>query len=555
MSRSFDIWTMLAGIAFLLLAMSFIENSLRRLAGRKFKLYLKKQTDNPLKAIGGSAVVTGLLQSSSVVNLLVLSMAGAHVLQMQNALALILGANLGTTLSSWIVALAGFGYNIDSIILPLAAVSGIGMAFAKPDGKGVWWLQFIFGLSFLFVALGFIKTGMEGYVKQTDLSYFTQYPLIVFLFVGIVLTAIIQSSSATIVLVLSALHSSAISLPAAMAIALGSELGTTFKLFLASSDGIAAKKRIALGNFIFNAVTVVIVFMFLRPVNILITGVLLIKNPLISLVAFQTLVNLCCVIFFFPFLHLLGKWLMKRYPEKAERSIYISKVPAGETEFALEALENEARHFISLVIQYSLDSFDVKNDSSAGNAGYREFHDKSIAGKYDYIKQLHGELHIFYLKLQNAASIKAETERIENLISAIRNTMYAAKNINDAQYDIRQFSNSSNEIKYNFYTLSAGKVKHFYKAVESLLQENKNSNLFEKFSSLYDTITRGYSQSLQGLYKEGITRQLSEIEITSLINFNREIYTSFKSVLFGLKDYLLTARDAAYFDGLPGFIR
>jgi phosphate:Na+ symporter len=247
--------------------------------------------------------------------------------------------------------------------------------------------------------------------------------------------------------------------------------------------------------------------------------------------------------------------LIKRYPEKEERSVYISKVPAAETEFALEALENETRHFINLVIQYSLDSFAIKNDSRIGQAGYREFSDRSIAGKYEYIKQLHGELHMFYLKVQNAASIKAETERIENLISAIRNIMYAAKNINDAQHDIRQFSNSSNEIKYNFYTLSAGKVKHFYKEVETLLNENKDRILFEKFSSLYNTITRGYSRSLQVLYKEGITRQLSEIEITSLINFNREIYTSFKSVLFGLKDYLLTAKDAAYFDGLPGFIR
>jgi phosphate:Na+ symporter len=554
MSRSFDIWTMLAGIAFFLLAMNFIENSLKRIAGRKFKLVLKKQSDNTLKAIGGAAVVTGLLQSSSIVNLLVLSMVGAHVLQMQNALALILGANLGSTLSGWIVALAGFNYDLETLVLPVAAISGIFMAFIRNDSKLFLWLKFLFGLAFLFVALGFIKSGMEGYVKQTDLSSFIQYPVIVFLLLGILLTALIQSSSATVVLTLSALYAGAIPLFAATAIVLGSELGTTFKLFLASADGMAAKKRVALGNFIFNAVTVIIVFIFLRPVNGLITDVLQVKNPLISLVVFQTFVNLCSVILFLPLLKFLGKYLLKRYPERAERSLYIHKVPAGETVFALEALENETRHFINLVLQYSLASFSVKGKET-NDAAYREFHNKSIEGKYDFIKQLHGELHNFYLKVQNEASEKVETERIERLISAVRNIMYAAKNINDTQYDIRQFSNSSNDIKYNFYNLSAGKFQHFCKAVETLLNRNRDDRLFEHFSTLYYAVSKGYSQSLQLLYRDVIARQLSEIEITTFINFNREMYTAFKSLLYGLKDYLLTPSEAAHFDSLPGFIR
>ena len=221
MIPSFDIWKMLAGVAFFLLAMNFMENALRILAGRRFKLFLKKQTTSKVKAISGGAIVTALLQSSSVVNLLVLSMVGAGVVKMENALAIMLGSNLGTTLNSWIIATLGFNFNIESFVLPVAGITGICMAFINSESKWFLWCKFLFSLAFLFIALGFIKTGMEEFVKQTDLSFFNQYPLIVFLLLGILLTTIVQSSSATIALTLSALHTNAITLYVATAIVLG----------------------------------------------------------------------------------------------------------------------------------------------------------------------------------------------------------------------------------------------------------------------------------------------------------------------------------------------
>ena len=105
---------MLAGIALFLLGMRLLEESLQQLTGRAFKLFLKRQTASKPKAILGGAVVTAILQSSSVVNLMVLAFVGANVLQMQNALAVMLGSNLGTTFSSWIIATVGFKLNIEN---------------------------------------------------------------------------------------------------------------------------------------------------------------------------------------------------------------------------------------------------------------------------------------------------------------------------------------------------------------------------------------------------------------------------------------------------------
>lgn len=88
-----------------------------------------------------------------------------------------------------------------------------------------------------------------------------------------------------------------------------------------------------------------------------------------------------------------------------------------------------------------------------------------------------------------------------------------------------------------------------------MLNKKNEKNYFEELTALYQSVTKGYTETLQLLYKENLANRVSEIEISTLINFNRELYTSFKSVLFGLKDYLLTVREAEYFDALPGFIR
>lgn len=546
---------MLAGVAFFLLAMNYMESSLRLLAGRKFKLFLKHNTQNRLKAIAGGTVVTGLLQSSSIVNLLLLSMVGAGVVKMENALALLLGSNLGSTFNSWIVAVLGFNFSIEAAVLPVAGIAGIALAFISRQKKSWLWFKFIFGLSFLFVALAFIKSGMEGWVKQTDLTAFNHYPLIIFLLLGIVLTAVVQSSSATMAITLSALYANAINLPAAMALVLGAEVGTTLKLFIAAAAGPAVKKRVALGNFLFNIITVLLLFLLLQPAAGLITKIMGIQDPLIALVLFQTMINLSSAILFFPFLKQAGQFLLGRYPDRDEEAYYISHVNSSDTPLAMEALENETALLIRQVTDYCTSSFHLQENEETNDLRSEKFHGKDLPGKYEHIKQMYGEMHTFYLKLQHNELHKSEHERLGQLISAIRNIMYAAKNIKDAQPDIEQTRNSSNDLKYNFYNLTAGKIQRFYGQVAAMAGKGPGKNQFEALTALYQGITAGYAETLQQLYKESLANRVNEVEISTLINFNRQLYTSFKSVLFGLKDYLLSSREAEYFDSLPGFIR
>lgn len=554
MDHSFDIWKLLAGVAIFLLGIKFLEESLRQLAGRRFKLYLKKQTSGKLRAITGGAIVTGVLQSSSLVSLMVLAFVGAGVIPMQNALAVILGANLGTTLDSWLVATVGFSVNIENIALPVAGLSGLGYAVFNKESKWYNWSRFFLGFSFLFVGLGYMKTGMEGFVTGANFQQFEHAPIIIFFVAGLIITTLIQSSSATIAITLSALHAGAITLTGAMAIVLGSEVGTTVKLFLAGIKGTAEKKRVALGNFIFNGINVLLVLIFLVPVNLLITQVIKIENDLYALVFFQTLVNLLGIIIFYPLLGTVARFLEKRFTHAGDETLFIHKASPAETATALFAMQKESSHFLHAVLNFSRACFGLEDIHNGNVEIHKSFLGKPRPEKYAYIKFLHGELHSFYIQVQKNCTEPEELNELNQLISSVRNTMYAAKSIKDALPDIEQLRNSSNDIKYNFYLQNRDSADNFYRKIAGLATQPATVD-FKELVTLYHSVTGSYTAALQQLYKDGTAVSVSETEITTLLNVNREIFTSFKSLLFGIKDYLFNTKESGYFDELPGFIR
>lgn len=549
-----DISKMLAGVAIFLVGMNFMEESLRLLAGRPFKLFLKKQTDSKIKAIGGGTVVTALLQSSSITNLLTLSMVGAGVIKMKNALAVMLGSNLGSTVFNWVVATIGFAFNVESFALPVAGISGLCLTFFSNTSRWYQRSRLLLGFSFLFIGLGFIKEGMQEVVAQTDLSRFNEYPVIIFFLAGLVLTAIVQTSSATMALTLSAVYANAISLYAATAVVLGAEIGTIVKLFLASAKGSPVKKRVALGNFLFNAITVSIMLLLLQPVNWLITDGIRIHDKLIALVFFQSLVNIASIILFYPLLNLLGRFLEKRFVADEEDSLFISKVNASDTGLALDALEKETHRFLYHVLSFSAGALDTKSRIS-GELIHKNFSRKTVMEQYDHIKHLHGDIHGFCIRLLDTARSGQETARIEQLVSCARNCMYAAKNIRDALHDAEQLRNSSNDTKYKFYLDTKDRLEAFHKQLTELTGHSAATGQYERVSGIYQNIQQGYTATLQELYKEGMSKHVNELEISTLINFNREMYTAFKSLVFAVKDYVLKPEEADKFDNVPGFIR
>ncbi|MEO5906399.1 MAG: Na/Pi symporter, partial [Saprospiraceae bacterium] len=217
------IFKLAAGIGLFLFAMYLLEESLKNLSGRNFKLFLQRSTKNRIGAVAGGAIVTGVLQSSSMVSLMVLAFVGAGVFTMKNALAIILGANLGTTLDSWLVATLGFKVDIEVAAYPALFICGM-LLILFGNRKTIKYIAyFLFGFGMLFIGLSFMKTAMEEQVKVFDFSKYAGMSLAVFLLIGFIITTLVQSSSVTMALTLSALNAGAIPFPEAAAIVLGSE--------------------------------------------------------------------------------------------------------------------------------------------------------------------------------------------------------------------------------------------------------------------------------------------------------------------------------------------
>ena len=257
-----NVFKLLAGVGLFLFSMYLLEESLRNLSGRNFKILLQRITKNRLGAVSGGVIVTGILQSSSMVSIMVLAFIGAGVFTMKNAMAIILGANLGSTFNFWLVATLGFKVNMEVIAYPAVCLGGM-LLIIFSNSKAVKNISyFLFGFGLLFIALSFMKTAMEEQAKDFDFSKYAEMPLVIFLLIGFIITLVVQSSSVTMALTLSALHAGALSFPAAAAIGLGAETGTTIKIMVGAIGGNASKKRVALGNIIFNVCLTILAFIF-----------------------------------------------------------------------------------------------------------------------------------------------------------------------------------------------------------------------------------------------------------------------------------------------------
>ncbi|MBK8090367.1 MAG: hypothetical protein IPK31_22130 [Chitinophagaceae bacterium] len=185
-----------------------------------------------------------------------------------------------------------------------------------------------------------------------------------------------------------------------------------------------------------------------------------------------------------------------------------------------------------------------------------QFSENEYCRKYEYIKHVHGEIYsAFYVHLQTADWQEADIKHLNRLVSAVRNGMYAAKNMKDAMHDVELLRNSSNDIKFSVFRETSEKTKLFYEELLALLLQKDGMPLFNKLAALYKEVIQRYTEELNQLYKKHVLQNLSETEISTIINYNRELYSSYKSIILAAKDVLLTENEAESFDELPGSIR
>lgn len=540
-----DIWMLIAGLGLFLYGMFHLEESMKQMEGRSFKLFLQKNTKNKFKAILSGTLVTAVLQSSSIVNLMVLSFVGAGILSMRNAIAVVLGANIGGTFNSWLVALLGFKVELNSITLPLIGIAGICLIIFKQKKTIYQIALFCMGLGMLFLGLQYMKQSMDAMMTQFDFSPYQSYPRLVFLLIGFIITSIVQTSSATVVVVLTALYAHVIPIETAIAVVLGAELGTTVKLILGAIGGNAAKKRVALGNSLFNVLTSVAGFILIEPIIQLISQFFLIKDPILILVAFQTFLNLAGVILIYFFLNKYGDFLEKQFKEGKKTVLHFLQNASIEVPSTITDMMNkEVGLYIERVIRFNLTTFHIKPNwlvKSEFEGVYQGQYAKNetieLPDQYQQLKESEGEILAYYSKVIAQIKQTDEIVRINKLIEALRNAMYSAKGMKDVYQDKTEFSNSINEVKYEMYHQFQSELSEFYKELYGSFTNKENNNGLDCITALLEKNKIDFDERINHFYFHAGQNVLKEKEISTLFNLNRELYSSCKAIALAVKDY------------------
>jgi len=300
---NFDFWYFLAGLGIFLFGMYHLEKGINGFAGKSFKKIIRRFTGTAWKGVVTGTLVTAVLQSSSLVNLLTAAFLGGGLMTLQNAIAVVFGANIGTTFTSWVVAYLGFKLDISAFSYPFLAIGALTYLFMdnRPLLKSTG--SFLMGFGLIFLGIDFMKDAVEQVTNSMNLLHYKHLGLWIFMLLGIVITGLIQSSSAMNVIVLSALFGNIIDISQACYLSVGANIGTTFSLVLAALKGTADKKRLAATHVLFNVISGLIMIIILQFVISFITNQLNINEPVLVLSAFNSIMNIEGVILFLLFIH------------------------------------------------------------------------------------------------------------------------------------------------------------------------------------------------------------------------------------------------------------
>lgn len=347
--------TVLGGLGLFLLAMLWLTSGLRELSGNTFRHVLLRFTRTPISGVVTGALSTAVLQSSSATTVMAVGFVGANLMTFPQALGVIFGANLGTTLTGWIVATFGFKLSLSEAVLPIFFVSAAMRLFGSPSVRAIG--QVLAGFALLFLGIEYLKDGMSGLEGQITPQHFPDdhwLGRLQMVGLGIVLTLVTQSSSAGVAIAMTALVGEAINLQQALAMVIGMDIGTTVTAALATLNGSTAARRTGWSHVIYNLCTGLMAFALLDV--FLALGVLWRLDPATTLAAFHSGFNLLGVILIIPFAHPFARLVVRLVP--ARRNVMTRALTERASESpvtAVEAIKTTVDRLTGAEIGYLID--------------------------------------------------------------------------------------------------------------------------------------------------------------------------------------------------------
>jgi len=574
-----DILTLLGSLGLFLFGMKLMSDSLMLLAGKSMRNILASATSNRFFAVMTGFIITAAVQSSSATTLMVVSFVNASLLTLTESVGVIMGANIGTTVTAWLITILGFKVTMSAVSLPLVSV-GFLLSLSKTENTKHWG-HFIIGFAILFIGLQFLKEAVPDISAHPEaLAFLAEYTskgylsLLLFLAIGTLLTLVVQSSSATMAITLLMTYEGWIPFEMGAAMVLGENVGTTITANIAAFVANYNAKRAARAHLIFNLMGVLWILLLFYPfINIVAQFVESIEgaSPFVSALSvpialslFHTSFNILNVVLLIGFVPFIVKFVERMVPEVEEESLAIDEprfLDASSMKYSqtgIKALTDESVRLLEnaayIVLAHGLsvhreeleskeDIADVLSSSEVIPVDIDKIYETKIKSIYSCILN-------YATQLQDKRNLsEKEIEVVRNILLADRLLVQVVKRMKPLQINIARYLSSDVEAirkEYNVLRRRILKVVRDIKRIgpsEHLAEQIKKIKRHRSKAEKLDVLMTGRINEL--LLQGDITNEMASSLLNDSSNAERitKILVDIATILYTPRDILIEAID------------
>ena len=522
----FDFLRLIGSLALFLYGMKIMSEGLQKFAGDSLRRILTAMTTNRVTGVLTGVLITALIQSSSATTVMVVSFVNAGLLTLTQSIGVIMGANIGTTVTAWLISALGFKVDIAAFALPLLAFALPLFFSGKSSRKSIG--EFVFGFAFLFMGLQSLKANapdlganpeMLAFVQNyTDMGFFS---IILFLFIGAILTMIVQASAATMAITLIMCANGWIDYHLGAALVLGENIGTTITANLAALTGNTQARRAALAHLVFNVFGVmwvlVLFYPFTNAVSWFVTHVMKVSDPAVAvsfkLAAFHTAFNISNTFIMIWFVSLIEKTVCTLIKPKVEDEEYRLRYITGGMLSTAELSILQAHKEISLFAERTARMFNMVKEL------FYEKNEETFLKTYSRIEKYENisdrmEIEIAnYLTEVSEGRLSSESkEEIRIMLRAVSEIESIADSCNNLARSIKR----RNEFKSEFTEEQNKHLDHMFELVSGAL--DRMNVILHKPELVHDDINPSYN------IENEINNYRNQLKSRNIEDINNKLY-------------------------------
>lgn len=523
-----------AGVALFLFGMFSLEEGFKSFTGGTLETILKKSTSAQWKCLSFGIIATTLMQSGTLVSLVTISFVSAEMISLASGIGIVIGANLGSSTGAWLIAGLGLKVDIASYAMPMLVFGVIFLMQKSKTLKGLGYV--VLGVGFLFLGIHYMKVGFESFQSAFDLSSYTVAGfsgVLLFVLIGTLITAIMQSSHATLLVVIAALATGQVSYENALALAIGANLGSAITTGIGGLAANLSGKRLAIAHVSFNILTTIVAIIFINQFIWLVDNTaswlwIADDNYLLKLALFHTLFNVLMVIMTWPFVNQIERLLLKyiTFSERvSEQPKYLFPEALETPSTAVNAVRKEVQHLFDnayglLAHGISLRRVVIDSDESLADAVKytRRIMPLDLDDVYENkVKSLHNAIVAFIGEAQTRELTREAGEDLYRLRQASRNIVEAVKAMKHMHKNLSRYGMSNQLVIREHYDTMRLQVAMLLRDLREALKNPEDVTSLS-LDALKLRLERSSQQLIENLDELIRTHRIQPAIATSIMN-------------------------------------